>query len=159
MLSDKFINRVLQLFIRFLKEEEIIEVFKKNYLMYLKHYNKERYLKYNSSYNSYLLDMAHRKDYIEEESIYHLFLDHAMEWRKTEKGHNFWCKVNRKWKEYFFNNLRLIKKRNKWEVKEISRNSIIDSWIGYYEKNIKNKKYFPLQNKKLYICTKTKIWQ
>ena len=37
----------------------------------------------------------------------------AMEWRKTEKGYNFWCEVNRKWKEYFFNNLRLIKKRNK----------------------------------------------
>lgn len=29
MLSDKFINGALQLFIRFLKEEEIIEVFKK----------------------------------------------------------------------------------------------------------------------------------
>ena len=113
MLSDKFINGALQLFIRFLKEEEIIEVFKKNYLMYLKQHNKERYVKYNSSYNSYLLDMAHRKDYIEEESIYHLFLDHAMEWRKTEKGYNFWCKMNRKWKEYFFNNLRLIKKINK----------------------------------------------
>ena len=113
MLSDKFIKRALQLFIRFLKEEDIIEVFKKNYLMYLKQHNKERYVKYNSSYNSYLLDIAHRNDYIEEESIYHLFLDNAMEWRKTEKGHNFWCKVNRKWREYYFNNLRLIKKRNK----------------------------------------------
>ena len=78
--------------------------------MYLKHYNKQRYVKYNSSYNSYLLDMAHRKDYIEEESIYHLFLDHAMEWRKTEKGHNFWANVDKKWRTYFFNNLRLIKK-------------------------------------------------
>ena len=110
MLNDKFIKRALQLFIRFLKEEKIIGVFNRNFSKFLKQYEMEKYVKYNSSYNSYLLDMAHRKDYIEEESIYHLFLDHAMEWRKTEKGHNFWCKVNRKWKEYFFNNLRLIKK-------------------------------------------------
>ena len=110
MLSDKFINGVLQLFIRFLKEEEIIEVFKKNYLMYLKHYNKERYVKYNNAYNSYLLDIAHRNHYIEEDSIHLLFLDCAMEWSKTEKGFHFWANVNRKWKEYFFNNLRLIKK-------------------------------------------------
>ena len=110
MLSDKFINGVLQLFIRFLKEEEVIEVFKKNYLMYLKQHNKERYVKYNNAYSSYLLDIARRNDYIEEESIYHLFLDHAMTWAETEKGFDFWCKVNRKWREYFFNNLRLIKK-------------------------------------------------
>ena len=110
MLSDKFINGALQLFIRFLKEEEIIEVFKKNYLMYLKQHNKERYVKYNNEYNSYLIDIAHRNYHLEEESIHHLFLDCAMEWGKTEKGYNFWCKVNRKWKEYFFNNLRLIKK-------------------------------------------------
>ena len=110
MLSDKFINRALQLFIRFLKEEEIIEVFKKNYLMYLKHYNKQRYVKYNNAYNSYLLDIVHRNYYIEEESIHHYFLDNAMEWRKTEEGFDFWQNVNRKWKEYFSNNLRLIKK-------------------------------------------------
>lgn len=113
MLSDKFINGALQLFIRFLKEEGIIEVFKKNYLMYLKHYNKQRYVKYNNAYNSYLLDIAHRNYYIEEESIYHYFLDNAMEWSKTEKGFHFWANVNRKWEEYFFNNLSLIKKRNK----------------------------------------------
>ena len=113
MLSDKFINGVLQLFIRFLKEEKIIEVFKKNFSMYLKKYNKERYVKYNNAYNNYLLDIAHRYHFLEEESIYHLFLDGTIEWRKTEEGYNFWCKVNRKWKEYFFNNLRLIKKRNK----------------------------------------------
>ena len=110
MLSDKFINRALQLFIRFLKEEEIVEVFKKNYLMYLKQHNKQRYVKYNSSYNSYLLDIAHRNYCLEEEIIHHFFLDNAMEWRKTEKGFDFWCEVNRKWQEYFFNNLRLIKK-------------------------------------------------
>ena len=110
MLSDKFINRALQLFIRFLKEEEIVEVFKKNYLMYLKQHNKQRYVKYNSSYNSYLLDIAHRNYCLEEEIIHHFFLDNSMEWRKTEKGFDFWCEVNRKWQEYFFNNLRLIKK-------------------------------------------------
>lgn len=110
MLSDKFINRALQLFIRFLKEEDIIEVFKKNYLMYLKHNNKQRYVKYNSSYNSYLLDIAHRNYHLEEECIYHYFLDNAMEWRKTEKGFEFWQNVNRKWMTYFFNNLELIKK-------------------------------------------------
>ena len=113
MLSDKFINGALQLFIRFLKEENIIEVFKKNYLMYLKHYNKQRYVKYNNAYNSYLLDIAHRNYHLEEERIYHLFLDNAMEWSKTEKGFHFWANVNRKWEEYFFNNLSLIKKRNK----------------------------------------------
>ena len=110
MLSDKFINGALQLFIRFLKEEEIIEVFKRNYLMYLKHYNKDRYVKYNSSYNSYLLDIAHRNYHLEEERIYHLFLDNAMEWSKTEQGFHFWANVNSKWEEYFFNNLSLIKK-------------------------------------------------
>ena len=110
MLSDKFINRALQLFIRFLKEEEIIEVFKKNYLMYLKHYNKQRYVKYNSSYNSYLLDIAHRNYCLEEEIIHHYFLDNAMEWSKTEKGFEFWQRINVKWRTYFFNNLELIKK-------------------------------------------------
>ena len=110
MLSDKFISGALQLFIRFLKEEEIIEVFKKNYLMYLKHYNKQRYVKYNNAYNSYLLDIVHRNYYIEEESIHHYFLDNAMEWRKTEKGFDFWQNVNRKWRECFFKNLESIKK-------------------------------------------------
>ena len=110
MFNDKFVKRALQLFIGFLKEEDIIEVFKKNYLMYLKQHNKERYVKYNSSYNSYLLDIAHRNYCLEEEIIHHFFLDNAMEWRKTEKGHNFWQNVNRKWRTYFFNNLELIKK-------------------------------------------------
>ena len=110
MFNDKFVNRALQLFIRFLKEEEIIEVFKKNYLMYLKQYDMERYVKYNNAYNSYLLDMAHRNYYIEDENIHRLFLDYAMTWTETEKGFRFWANVNRKWKEYFFNNLSLIKK-------------------------------------------------
>lgn len=109
MLNEKFIKRALQLFIRFLKEENIIEVFKKNYLMYLKHYNKQRYVEYNNAYNSYLLDMAHRNYHLEEESIHHLFLDCAMTWAETEKGFDFWQNVNRKWKIYFSNNLRLIK--------------------------------------------------
>lgn len=81
--------------------------------MYLKQLNKERYVKYNNAYNSYLLDIAHRYYHLDEENIYHLFLDYAIEWRETEEGYIFWCKVNRKWKEYFFNNLKLIKKRNK----------------------------------------------
>ena len=110
MLSDKFINRALQLFIRFLKEEDIIEVFKKNYLMYLKQHNQQRYVKYNSSYNSYLLDIAHRNYCLEEEIIHHFFLDNAMAWAETEKGFEFWQNVNRKWRTYFFNNLELIKK-------------------------------------------------
>ena len=110
MLNGKFIKRALQLFIRFLKEEKIIGVFNRNFSMYLKKINKARYVKYNNAYNSYMLDIAHRYNYIEEESIHLLFLDCAMEWRKTEKGFDFWQNVNRKWKEYFSNNLRLIKK-------------------------------------------------
>ena len=113
MLNGKFINRALQLFIRFLKEEKIIGVFNRNFSMYLKKINKARYVKYNNAYNSYLLDIAHRNYHIEEESIHHYFLDNAMEWSKTEKGFHFWANVNRKWKEYFFNNLMLIKKINK----------------------------------------------
>lgn len=109
MLSDKFINGALQLFIRFLKEENIIEVFKKNYLMYLKQHNKERYVKYNNAYSSYLLDIAHRNCYLEDENIHRLFLDYAMTWAETEKGFEFWQNVNRKWKIYFYDNLRLIK--------------------------------------------------
>ena len=109
MLNGKFIKRVLQLFIRFLKEEEIIEVFKKNYSMYLKHYDMEKYVKYNNAYNSYILDIAHKYYYIEDENIYRLFLDYAMTWAETEKGFDFWQNVNIKWMEYFYNNLRLIK--------------------------------------------------
>ena len=78
MLSDKFINRALQLFIRFLKEEEIIEVFKKNYLMYLKHYNKQRYVKYNNAYNSYLLDIVHR-NYTLKKRVY-IIISWTMQW-------------------------------------------------------------------------------
>ena len=109
MLSDKFINGVLQLFIRFLKEEEIIEVFKKNYSMYLKHYNKARYVKYCSSYSSYVFDAAHIHS-LYNENIYCLFLDNAMSWGETEKGFDFWANVNKKWRTYFFNDLELIKK-------------------------------------------------
>ena len=109
MLSDKFINRALQLFIRFLKEEKIIGVFNRNFSMYLKQYDKAQYVKYCSSYSSYVFDAAYRNYYIEDENIYRLFLDYAMTWAETEKGHHFWCKVNRKWKIYFSNNLRLIK--------------------------------------------------
>ena len=78
--------------------------------MYLKQYDMEKYVKYNSSYNSYLLDIAHRNYYIEDENIHRLFLGYAMAWAKTEKGFEFWCEVNRKWTEYFFNNFELIKK-------------------------------------------------
>ena len=110
MLNGKFIKRALQLFIRFLKEEKIIGVFNRNFSMYLKQYDIEKYVKCNNAYNSYMLDIAHRNYYIEDKNIYRLFLDYAMTWAETEKGFDFWCKVNRKWKEYFFNNLRLIKK-------------------------------------------------
>ena len=110
MLSDKFINRALQLFIRFLKEEKIIGVFNRNFSMYLKKINKARYVKYNNAYNSYMLDIAHRNYYIEDKNTHSLFLDYAMTWAETEKGFDFWQNVNRKWRTYFFNNLKLIKK-------------------------------------------------
>ena len=109
MLSDKFINRALQLFIRFLKEEKIIGVFNKNFSKYLKQYDMEKYVKYNNAYNSYMLDIAHRNYYIEDKNTHSLFLDYAMTWAETEEGFDFWQNVNRKWKEYFSNNLRLIK--------------------------------------------------
>ena len=108
-LTEKFIKRALQLFIRFLKEEKIIGVFNRNFSMYLKKVNKARYVKYNNAYNSYMLDIAHRNYYIEDKNIHHLFLDYAMTWAETEKGFDFWQNVNIKWKEYFSNNLRLIK--------------------------------------------------
>lgn len=109
MLSDKFINRALQLFIRFLKEEKIIGVFNRNFSKFLKQYDMEKYVKYNNAYNSYILDIAHRNYYIEDENIHRLFLDYAMTWAETEKGFEFWQQINVKWKEYFSNNLRLIK--------------------------------------------------
>ena len=109
MLNGKLIKRALQLFIRFLKEEKIIGVFNKNFSMYLKQYNMEKYVKYNNAYNSYILDIAHRNYYIEDENIHRLFLDYAMTWAETEKGFEFWQRINVKWKIYFSNNLRLIK--------------------------------------------------
>ena len=107
--NDKFVNRALQLFIRFLKEEKIIGVFNRNFSMYLKKTNKETYVKYCSSYNSYVFDAAHRH-YVYNENIHCLFLDYAMTWDETEKGFKFWQHINGKWKKYFFNNLELIKK-------------------------------------------------
>lgn len=57
MLNVKFIKRALQLFIRFLKEENIIGVFNRNFSKYLKQKDMEKYVKYNNAYNSYLLDI------------------------------------------------------------------------------------------------------
>lgn len=108
MLNGKLIKRALQLFIRFLKEEKIIGVFNRNFSMYLKKYDMEEYVKYNNSYNSYILDIAHRSYYIEDENIHRLFLYYAMTWDETEKGFEFWQRINVKWKIYFSNNLRLI---------------------------------------------------
>lgn len=109
MLNGNFIKRALQLFIRFLKEEKIIGVFNRNFSKFLKQHDMEKYVKYNNAYSSYLLDIAHRNCYLEDENIHHLFLDNAMTWAETEKGFDFWQNVNRKWKIYFSNNLRLIK--------------------------------------------------
>lgn len=109
MFNDKFVNRTLQLFIRFLKEEKIIGVFNRNFSMYLKKINKEKYVKYCSSYNSYVFDAAHRHS-LYNENIHCLFLDYAMSWDETEKGFRFWQRINVKWRQYFFNNLELIKK-------------------------------------------------
>ena len=109
MLNDKFVKRALQLFIRFLKEENIIGVFNRNFSMYLKQYDMEKYVKYNNAYNSYILYIAHINYYIEDENIHRLFLDYAMTWAETEKGFEFWQRINVKWKIYFSNNLRLIK--------------------------------------------------
>ncbi len=108
MISDKFINRVLQLFVRFLKEEKILGVFNKNLSSYLMKDNKVTYIKFNNTYNSYVLDMAHRTHYLEKEYIHCLFLDYAMVWSETEKGFVFWANVNRKWRACFYDNLRLI---------------------------------------------------
>ena len=109
MFNDKFVNRALQLFIRFLKEEKIIRVFNRNFSMYLKKINKVQYVKYCSSYSSYVFDAAHRH-YLDNDNIHCLFLDYAMTWDETEKGFYFWAKVNKKWRTYFFNNFELIKK-------------------------------------------------
>lgn len=109
MLSDKFIKRALQLFIRFLKEEKIIGVFNRNFSKFLKQHDIEKYVKYNNAYNSYLLDIAKINCYLDDENIHRLFLDYAMTWAETEKGFDFWQNVNRKWKTCFFNNLKLIK--------------------------------------------------
>ena len=110
MFNEKFIKRTLQLFIRFLKEEKIIGVFNRNFSMYLKKIDKAQYVKYCSSYSSYVFDAAYRNYYLkEDENIHRLFLDYAMTWDETEKGYDFWQNVNRKWKIYFSNNLRLIK--------------------------------------------------
>ena len=109
MLNEKFIKRALQLFIRFLKEENIIGVFSRNFEKFLKQHNMEKYIKYNNAYSSYLLDIAHINYYLEDENIHRLFLDYAMTWAETEKGFDFWQNVNRKWKIYFHDNLRLIK--------------------------------------------------
>ena len=110
MLNGKLIKRALQLFIRFLKEEKIIGVFNRNFSKFLKQHDMEKYVKYNNAYNSYILDIAHRNYYIEDENIHCLFLDYAMTWAETEKGFGFWQRINVKWRTYFFNNFELIKK-------------------------------------------------
>ena len=110
MLNGKFIKRALQLFIRFLKEEKIIGVFNRNFSKFLKQHDMEKYVKYNNAYSSYLLDIADRNYYLEDENIHHLFLDNAMTWAETEKGFDFWQRINVKWRTYFFNNFELIKK-------------------------------------------------
>ena len=111
MIDEKLIKRALQLFIRFLKEENIIGVFNRDFSNCLKHYNKVQYIKYCSSYSSYVLDAAHRhSEILYNDNIHCLFLDYAMEWDKTEKGFEFWANVNRKWRECFFKNLESIKK-------------------------------------------------
>lgn len=110
MLNVKFIKRALQLFIRFLKEENIIGVFNRNFSKYLKQKDMEKYVKYNNAYNSYLLDIAHINYYLEDENIHRLFLDYAMTWAETEKGFDFWQNVNKEWERYFFNNFDLINK-------------------------------------------------
>ena len=110
MFNDKFVNRALQLFIRFLKEEKIIRVFNRNFSMYLKKINKVQYVKYCSSYSSYVFDAVQRNCYLDNDNIHCLFLDYAMAWDETEKGFYFWAKVNKKWRTYFFNNFELITK-------------------------------------------------
>lgn len=110
MLNDKFVNRTLQMFIRFLKEEKIIGVFNRNFSMYLKNNENELYVKYGSSYNSYVFDAARKHCGLGKAQIYRLFLDYAMTWNETEKGFEFWQQINAKWKQYFFKNLELIKK-------------------------------------------------
>ena len=109
MIDEKLIKRALQLFIRFLKEEKLLVTFNRNVSQFLKEDSLTKYVKYNNAYSSYLLDIADRNCYLEDENIHHLFLDNAMTWAETEKGFDFWQNVNRKWKIYFYDNLRLIK--------------------------------------------------
>ena len=109
MLNEKLTKRALQLFIRFLKEENIIGVFNRDFSNFLKNRDFFEYIKFNNSYSSYVFDAAHRH-YLDNDNIHCLFLDYAMEWDKTEKGFDFWANVNRKWRECFFKNLESIKK-------------------------------------------------
>ena len=111
MLNEKLTKRALQLFIRFLKEENIIGVFNRDFSNCLKNRDFFEYIKFNNSYNSYVFNITHRHHYsLDEDQTYSLFLDYAMEWDKTEKGFEFWANVNRKWRECFFKNFYLINK-------------------------------------------------
>ena len=110
MIDEKLIKRALQLFIRFLKEEKLLVIFNRNVSQYLKEDSLTKYIKYNNSYNKYVFDLAAKTYCFHVEDICRIFLDHAMEWDKTEDGFEFWQSINEEWEKYFFNNFYLINK-------------------------------------------------
>ena len=109
MIDEKLIKRALQMFIRFLKEDKLLVTFNRNVSQFLKEDSLTKYIKYNNSYSKYVFDLAAKSYCFHVEDIYCIFLNKAMTWAETEKGFDFWQNVNRKWKIYFSNNLRLIK--------------------------------------------------
>lgn len=110
MIDEKLIERALQLFIRFLKEEKLLVTFNRNVSQFLKEDSLTKYIKYNNSYSKYVFDLAAKTYCFHVEDICRIFLDHAMEWDKTEGGFEFWQSINEEWEKYFFNNFYLINK-------------------------------------------------
>ena len=110
MIDEKLIKRALQLFIRFLKEEKLLVTFNRNVSQFLKKDSLTKYIKYNNSYSKYVFDFVAKTYCFHVEDICRIFLDYAMEWDNTEDGFEFWSNVNKKWKEYLFNNFELINK-------------------------------------------------
>ena len=110
MIDEKLIKRALQLFIRFLKEEKLLVTFNRNVSQFLKEDSLTKYIKYNNSYSKYVFDLAAKSYCFHVEDICRIFLDHAMEWNKTEDGFEFWQSINEEWEKYFFNNFYLINK-------------------------------------------------
>jgi len=84
--------KLVKLFIRFLKSENILEQYIQN--------SKLGITKKHSSRNKYTFNIntkVHSKATIIDKALH--FVSSAFTWSKTEEGWEFWCSANLKWRD------------------------------------------------------------